>query len=303
MKENRNDKTLVVITGPTAVGKTRTSIEVARELGTSIISADARQFYKELKIGTAAPTPEEMKQVQHYLAGHISIFDYYNASQFEKQALDLLADLFVLHDHVVVSGGSGLYIDALCEGIDDFPDIDPRVRKRVQQEYADKGLEGLRSWLQLIDPAYYQEVDIANPNRMMRGIEIFLQTGNRFSDLRKRTTVQRPFAIKKIILSRPRKELFDRINERTGAMLQQGIVEEALAFFRYRHLNALNTVGYKELFAWLENKTSLHQALENIRTNTRRYAKRQLTWFKKYPDARWFLPTEINAILKYIREK
>lgn len=303
MKENRNDKTLVVITGPTAVGKTRTSIEVARELGTSIISADARQFYAELKIGTAAPTPEEIKKVQHYLAGHISIFDYYNVSQFEKQAIDLLAKLFVLHDHVVVSGGSGLYIDALCLGIDDFPDIDPRVRKKVQQEYAERGLEGLRSWLKLIDPAYFQEVDIANPNRMMRGIEIFLQTGNRFSELRKRTKVQRPFTIKKIVLNRPRKELFDRINERTGVMLQQGIVEEALAFFRYRHLNALNTVGYKELFAWLENKTSLHQALENIRTNTRRYAKRQLTWFKKYPEARWFLPTETQAILRYIREK
>ena len=302
MKENHKNKTLVVITGPTAVGKTHTSIEVARALGTTIISADARQFYEEIQIGTAAPTPEEMKQVKHHLAGHLSIFDYYNVSLFEKQALDLLAGLFVNHDYVVVSGGSGLYIDALCEGIDDFPDIDPQVRKRVQQEYVEKGLEGLRSWLKMIDPAYFQEVDIANPNRMMRGIEIFLQTGNRFSQLRKRATIQRPFAIKKVILNRPRQELFHRINQRTGVMLQEGIVEEALAFFRYRHLNALNTVGYKELFDWLANRTSLHQAVENIRTNTRRYAKRQLTWFKKYHDAKWFLPHETNAILRYIKE-
>ncbi len=303
MKESPKTKTLVVITGPTAVGKTETSLTIAGELQAEIISADARQFYHELKIGTAAPTPSELQRVKHHFAGHLSIFDYYNASRFEQEALARAEELFINSDYVVVTGGSGLYIDALCKGIDDLPDIDPLIRNEVQQLLQKQGLEGLRSHLRSIDPEYYNEVDKANPNRMMRGIEIYLATGEKFSQLRKKQTVQRPFHIKKVILNRPRHELFQRINHRTDVMVKDGIVEEAIRFFKYRHLNALNTVGYKELFAWLENRMELPAAIEKIRIHTRRYAKRQLTWFKRYEDAQWFLPSETHNILRYVKNQ
>lgn len=300
MKVKPEYKTLVIITGPTAVGKTETSINIAQQLKAEIISADARQFYRELKIGTAAPTPAELAVVKHHLTGQLSIYDYYNASLFENQALSLINNLFTKNDYVLVSGGSGLYLDALCCGIDELPDIDAKIRLKTKTLYNNQGLAGLRAFLELNDPEYYAEVDIANPNRMMRGIEIFMATGQKYSAMRKRIPVQRDFQIKKIILNRPRKELFDRINLRTSKMVQQGIIEEAIHFFPQKHLNALNTVGYKELFHWLENRTTLNDALEKIRTNTRRYAKRQLTWFKKYDDAQWFLPSETKAMLDYI---
>lgn len=303
MKENPDSKTLVVITGPTAVGKTETSLTIAHALQAEIISADARQFYRELKIGTAAPTPSELQRVKHHFAGHLSIFDNYNASQFEQEALARAEKLFAHSGFVLVTGGSGLYIDALCNGIDDMPDIDPQIRNEVQQLLHQQGLEGIRKQLENIDPDYYNQVDKANPNRMMRGIEIYLATGKKFSQLRKNQSIQRPFRIKKVILNRPRHELFGRINLRTDLMVNDGIIEEAIRFFKYRHLNALNTVGYKELFAWLENRMELHEAIEKIRTNTRRYAKRQLTWFKKYDDAQWFLPSEINNILRYVKNQ
>ncbi|TVQ09773.1 MAG: tRNA (adenosine(37)-N6)-dimethylallyltransferase MiaA [Bacteroidetes bacterium] len=303
MKESPKTKTLVVITGPTAVGKTETSLTIAGELQAEIISADARQFYHELKIGTAAPTPAELQRVKHHFAGHLSIFDYYNVSRFEQEALARAEELFRHSDYVVVTGGSGLYIDALCKGIDDLPDIDPHIRNEVQQLLKKQGMEGLRSHLKSIDPEYYNEVDKANPNRMMRGIEIYLATGKKFSQLRKKQTAQRPFHIKKVILNRPRHELFQRINHRTDVMVKDGIVEEAIRFFKYRHLNALNTVGYKELFAWLENRMELHAAIEKIRIHTRRYAKRQLTWFKRYEDAQWFLPSETHNILRYVKNQ
>jgi tRNA dimethylallyltransferase len=302
MKGNNLSKTVVIITGPTAVGKTDTSLTIARELGAEIISADARQFYKELKIGTAAPTAWELAQVKHHLVGHLSIHDYYNVSLFERDALTITNELFKHSDYVVVSGGSGLYIDALCDGIDDLPEIDPEIRQKVQNIFLEQGLEGLRTQLRIFDPEYYAEVDTANPNRMMRGIEIMLATGEKFSQLRKRKPQTRPFAIKKVILNRPRHELYERINHRTDIMVNQGIIEEAIFFFRNKNLNALNTVGYKELFAWLENRTDLKSSIEKIRINTRRYAKRQLTWFKKYDDAKWFLPSEIKGILNFVRQ-
>lgn len=303
MKKSHNPNTLVVITGPTAVGKTETSLIIAEQLNAEIISADARQFYKELTIGTAAPTPSERQRIKHHFAGHLSVFDYYNASQFEQEALARIEQLFHHSPYVVVSGGSGLYIDALCNGIDDLPDIDPEIRADTQRYFKMHGLEGLRQQLKSMDPDYYDEVDKTNPNRMMRGIEVFMATGQKFSHLRKRQEVQRPFQMKKVILNRPRHELFERINQRTDRMVKEGLVEEALRFFKYRHLNALNTVGYKELFAWLENRMDLQQALEKIRTNTRRYAKRQITWFKRYKDAQWFLPSEVNNILRYIKNQ
>ncbi len=302
MRENYNRKTLVVLTGPTGVGKTLTSIELAGALQTEIISADARQFFKELKIGTAAPTQEELAAVPHHLAGHLSIFDYYNVSLFEQQALSILDTIFLKSDYAILTGGSGLYIDALCHGIDQLPDANPAIRNKVKNIYQQLGLEGLQEQLSTIDPEYFSEVDIHNPNRMMRGLEVYYSTGEKFSNLRKNTRITRPFKIKKVIINRPRHELFDRINARTHLMVQQGLVEEAVQFFPLRELNALNTVGYKELFGWLENRWPLHTALEKIQTNTRRYAKRQLTWFKRYEDARWFMPHEINSILSFIKE-
>lgn len=303
MRANKQHKTLVILTGPTAVGKTETSIILANALDAEIISADARQFYKELKIATAAPTDGELQMAKHHFVGHLSIFDYYNARIFEEKALQLLDSLFKTSDYALVSGGSGLYIDALCQGIDELPDIEPDIRQYVKKIYQLEGLEGLRKQLRSFDPEYYAQVDKANPNRMMRGIEIFLATGEKFSQLRKNASLKRPFRIKKVILNRPRHELFDRINERTKVMIQQGLIEEAIYFFRYQHLNALNTVGYKELFDWLENRSSLPYAIEKIKTNTRRYARRQITWFKKYPDARWYLPSEIDAIMRFIKSQ
>jgi tRNA dimethylallyltransferase len=303
MKGNNLSKTVVIITGPTAVGKTDTSLTIARALGAEIISADARQFYKELKIGTAAPTPSELEQVNHHLVGHLSINDYYNVSMFEKEALSITHELFKRSDFVILTGGSGLYIDAFCDGIDDLPEIDPQIRQKVKNLYHEQGLEGLRTQLRIFDPEYYATVDIANPNRMMRGIEVMLSTGKKFSQLRRNTNTTRPFNIKKIILNRPRHELFERINQRTALMVEQGLIEEALQFFIHKNLNALNTVGYKELFAWLENRSNLNSALENIRISTRRYAKRQLTWFKKYNDAKWFLPSEIKGMIGFVRKE
>ncbi|TVQ84627.1 MAG: tRNA (adenosine(37)-N6)-dimethylallyltransferase MiaA [Bacteroidetes bacterium] len=303
MKENSEYKTLVIITGPTAVGKTQTSIDIAEKLQTEIISADARQFYKELRIGTAAPTLSENQRVKHYLAGHLSVFDYYNARLFEKDALKVIDKLFLTKDFVVATGGSGLYIDTLCQGIDKMPDISEDIRNKAKEIYLQNGIEGLRFELKRIDPVYYDEVDKTNPNRMLRGIEVFYATGERISDLRKKKRIKRPFQIKKIVLNLPRKELFSRINLRTHDMIRQGLVDEAIGFFKYRHLNALNTVGYKEIFAWHQNIWNLNTAIEKIKTNTRRYAKRQLTWFNRYEDARWFQPWEDKEIMRFITEK
>jgi tRNA dimethylallyltransferase len=303
MRINYKNKLLIVITGPTAVGKTEISIRIAENLNTGIVSADARQFYKELKIGTAAPTHSELARAKHYLTGHLSIFDYYNVSLFEQQALFALDEIFAESDFAILTGGSGLYIDTLCRGIDAMPDARPDVRIKVKRIYKNEGLEGLQTLLQQADPEYFGEVDKSNPNRMMRGLEVFLSTGEKFSDLRKKTNIQRPFRIKKIILNRPRPELNERIHLRTRLMVQDGLIEETIKFFPVRHLNALNTVGYKELFAWMQNQWSLDTAIEKIGTNTRRYAKRQLTWFKKYNDAKWFLPEEQNQILSYIQKE
>ena len=212
----------------------------------------------------------------------------------------LLDKLFQKNRFVIMTGGSGLYIDAVCEGIDDMPDIDPHTRESVKSYYQKEGLGGLRRWLQSIDPVYYAQVDIANPKRMMRGIEVFLSSGTKFSDFRIKDKVERPFGIKKIILSRQRHDLCDRINQRTDAMIQQGLIEEAKALYPLKHLNALNTVGYKELFAYFENTSTLDEAIEKIKTNTRRYAKRQMTWFRRYTYAKYFDPNELELIVKHI---
>lgn len=294
-------KTLVVVTGPTAVGKTSLSIDIAAHLQTEILSADARQFYRELVIGTAAPTAAELAQVPHHLVGHLSIHDYYNVSMFEEQAMAVLQDVFSRSDYAVLTGGSGLYIDALCQGIDMLPDADADVRNHVKQYYQENGLDALRSWLHSLDPAFFHQVDLANPNRIMRGIEVFLMTGRRFSELRTQRVVQRPFDIRLVVLNRERQELYQRINLRVDQMVQQGLIEEAISFFNQRHLNALNTVGYKEIFSWLSGQWPLHQGVEKIKTNSRRYAKRQLTWFRRYEHARWFSPDQKDLILDFAK--
>ncbi len=300
MMTTKTNKTLLVIAGPTAVGKTELSIHIARKLKTEIISADARQFYRELPVGAAIPTPEELQKTPHHLIGHLSINDYYNAALYEKHALAIIEKLFRFSDHAIVTGGSGLYIDTLCRGIDALPDPDPVLREKVRQVYLEEGLVALRQWVKKVDPGYYRQVDQANPKRMMRALEVFLTTGMRFSTLRKQRFKERPFFIRRIVLDRPRQELFDRINSRTDGMIQQGLIEEAIGLYRCRHLNALNTLGYKEIFDWLANKYSLHTAVNKIKTNTRRYAKRQLTWFKRYHDAAWFHPHEKEKIMHWI---
>ncbi len=294
------NKTLAVIAGPTAVGKTALGITIAEKLKTGIVSADARQFYHGLPIGTAAPSREELEKVPHHLVGHLNVNAYYNVAMYEKEALEIINRLFRTSDHVVAVGGSGLYIDTLCKGIDVLPDPDPQVRKKVQEVYDQQGIRGLRQWIRKVDPEYADEVDQANPQRMKRALEVFLITGTPFSSLRKQQVKRRPFRIRKIVLNRSRQELFDRINKRTEQMIEQGLVEEAISFYRFRHLNALNTVGYKELYCWLSNTWSLHTAIEKIKTNTRRYAKRQLTWFRRYSDAAWFHPDQTDQIERWI---
>ncbi len=295
------DKHLLVITGPTAVGKTDLSIKIAKELKAEIISADARQFYRELKIGTAVPSNNDLKAVPHHFIGHLSIHDYYNVALYEQDALATLWRLFGSSDCVLLVGGSGLYIDTLCHGIDDMPDYDPELRASVQKMYQQEGLEGIRNRLKHIDPEYYDQVDLANPKRMIRALEVCMTTGKTYSELRKRRSRKRPFRIKPLILNRPRTELFERINSRVDNMIQEGLIEEALRFHKYRHLNALNTVGYKELFDWMAGRWTLQTAIEKIKTNSRRYAKRQLTWFKRYDDAKYFNPNDYEEILNYLK--
>ena len=300
MKTTPHKKTLVVITGPTAVGKTELSVRLARQLQTEIISADARQFYKELSIGTATPTLAEMGGVTHHFVGHLSVLDYYNVSSFEQQALAVIKQIFSQSDYAILAGGSGLYIDTLCHGIDALPDVDSQIRSEVQRVYKTGGLGGLRSWLRNIDPVYYDKVDLANPKRIMRGLEVFLQTGIPYSSHLVKQQAERPFAIRRLVLNREREELFSRINARVVKMISDGLIEEALMMHKYKNLNALNTVGYKEVYAWLANVWSLHLAIEKIQTHTRRYAKRQITWFKKYQDAKWVHPEDEKGIYQFI---
>ena len=276
-----SDRTLLIVTGPTAVGKTAYTIELAERLGTPIISADSRQMYREMRIGTAAPTAEELSRVQHYFVGNLSIHDYYNVSMFEQQVLELLETLFVDHPVVIMTGGSPQYIDAVCNGIDELPDPDPDIRQYVNQLYQTNGLEALCAQLATLDPDYYAQVNHNDHKRMIRAVEVSLQMKKPYSQCLHQTKKQRDFKIEKYYLNRPREVLFDRISRRVDAMMEQGLLEEARQLLPYRNLNALNTVGYKELFDYFDGKCSLEQAVTDIKTHTRRYAKRQLTWFKR----------------------
>ncbi|MGZ3755646.1 MAG: tRNA (adenosine(37)-N6)-dimethylallyltransferase MiaA [Mucilaginibacter sp.] len=300
--EQPTPKTLVVIVGPTAIGKTAAAIHLARHFNTAIISADSRQFYREMSIGTAKPTEEELTQARHYFVNSHSITDVFTVADFEKQALALLDELFLTNNIVIMAGGSGLYVKAICEGFDEIPAVDPEIREALNHKFAESGIAPLQEKLKLVDPAYYATVDLNNPQRIIRALEVFEETGKPFSSYRTAKAVKRPFNIIKIGLILPREVLYQRINSRVDVMIAQGLVQEVETLLPYKHLNALNTVGYSELFDYLDGKTTLNTAIELIKQNTRNFAKRQLTWFRKDKDIHWFeadasLPNRLNQFL------
>ncbi|MFB9845329.1 tRNA (adenosine(37)-N6)-dimethylallyltransferase MiaA [Mucilaginibacter ginsenosidivorans] len=280
-------KTLLVIVGPTASGKTALAIEVAKKLQTEIISADSRQFYREMSIGTAKPTPEELDQAKHYFVDSHSIAENFSVGDFEKQGLELLETIFKRHDTAVMVGGSGLYIRAICEGFDELPSASAELRTKLNKDFEDRGIAYLQERLKQADPVYFERVDINNPQRIIRALEVFESTGVPFSAYHKSVVDERPFKSIKIGIDFPRELLYQRINQRVDDMVKQGLIEEAKALLPYRHLNALNTVGYSELFNYFDGKTDLESAISLIKQNTRRFAKRQLTWFRKDQDIKW----------------
>lgn len=287
-------KTLIVIFGPTGVGKTELSLQIAEQFGSCIISADSRQFYRDIPIGTAAPTLEQLARVKHYFVGTLGLEDYYSAAQYETDTLQLLAQLFEQQDVVVMSGGSMMYIDAVCNGIDDIPTVTDETRQLMRSRYEAEGLESLVSELRLLDPAYYECVDRKNTARVLHALEICYQTGHTFTSFRTGKKKPRPFNIIKVGLNRPRPELFDRINHRVSAMMDEGLLDEVQRVLPFRNCNSLNTVGYKELFNYLDGDWELDFALDRMRKNTRVYAKKQLTWFKRDESVCWFHPEELS---------
>ncbi len=293
-------KTLIVITGPTAVGKTQLCLDIALHFGTPVINADSRQIYRELCIGTAPPTEEQLQLVRHYFVGSLSLSDYYSASLFEQQVTSLLDTLFINSDYALMAGGSMMYIDAVCNGIDDIPTVDPETRATMKRRLAEEGLEALVEELRRLDPEHYATVDRQNPRRVVHALEICHMTGRTYTSFRKAQRKQRPFRIVKIGLNRPREELYTRINQRVDQMMAQGLLQEAQTLYPMRHQNALNTVGYKELFEYIDGRWTLQEAVERIKGNTRRYARKQLTWLRRDPDIRWFSPDEKKQIIEYI---
>ena len=293
--------TLVVITGPTAVGKTALTIKLAQYYNVPVINADSRQIYRELKIGTAAPTAEQLQQVKHYFVGTKSIDDYYNASMYEQEVMKLLdahRERSTVH---VLSGGSMMYIDAVCNGIDDIPTVRDDIRREMKRRYEDEGLEALCDELRQLDPEHYAVVDLKNHRRVIHALEICHQTGQTYTSFRTQQKKQRPFRIVKIGLNREREELYQRINQRVDQMMQDGLLEEVRGLIDKRETNALNTVGYKELFNYLDGLWTLDEAVERIKGNTRRYARKQLTWYKRDEKMRWFHPDQIEEILNYLK--
>jgi len=298
-----NNKYLIVILGPTGVGKTRVSIEIAGKLKTEIISCDSRQIYRELKIGTAVPSEKELGEVKHHFIQNKSIYDYYNASMFEFEVTDLLEKLYRKYKYVIMTGGSGLYINAVCYGIDDLPPVDPELRKELIEKYETEGIESIRKQLKLLDPEYYAKVDLRNHKRILKAIEVTLMTGRPYSSFLKNKKKERPFNILKIGLSISREELYESINNRVDKMVENGLPDEARQYYKDRHLNSLNAVGYKELFDYFDNKITFEKAVELIKKDTRNYARKQLTWFKKEKDITWFGPDNINKITDFIALK
>jgi tRNA dimethylallyltransferase len=296
-------KTLVVIAGPTGVGKTKTGIRVAQHFNTEIISADSRQIFMETKIGTAVPSNEELSLAKHHLIQTRHITEYYNAWMFEQDALVIADEIFKTHDVALLVGGSGLYIDAVCNGIDEIPDIEPELRAKVNEQYLNEGIESLRQTLKFLDPDYYEIVDIQNPVRLKRAIEICIQAGKPYSQLRKEQSRERPFRIIKLALNLPREELYERINRRVDEMVAAGLEDEVRSLIPQKECMALKTVGYREFFDYFDNLTSKEEAIEKIKQNTRKYAKKQISWLKRDADVQWFSPFEDEKIIAYIEEK
>lgn len=296
-------KNLIVIVGPTAIGKTSMSIKIAKALGCEIVSADSRQFYKEMKIGTAVPTTQELSEAKHHLIQHISVQDNYSVGDFEKEAIELIEKLFQNNKYVVLVGGSGLYVDAITKGLDDFPDIDPRVRTQLQKLLDNEGIEALQGRLKTLDPEHYQKVDINNPHRIMRALEVCIGTGKTYTSFLSKPKKLRSFSVIKIGLTADREVIYDRINQRVDIMLEEGLVEEVKGLQPFESLNALNTVGYKEIFNTLNGEWALDFAISEIKKNTRRFAKRQLTWFRKDAEIQWFDYTaNANMVIDYIKK-
>lgn len=297
-----SDKRLIVITGPTAVGKTDLCLDIAQKLDIPIINADSRQLFKELRIGTAAPTTEQLARVRHFFVGTLHLTDYYSASMYEQDVMSLLDDLFQKSDYALLSGGSMMYIDAVCNGIDDIPTVSNDIRLTLKQRLTKEGLPTLVEELRKLDPEHYAIVDRQNPRRVVHALEICHMTGRTYTSFRKAEKKQRPFTIIKIGLNRDREELYQRINLRVDAMMKEGLLKEVEELREYRELNALNTVGYKELFDYFDGRWPLSEAVERIKGNTRRYARKQLTWFRRDQKMRWFHPNEKQNIMTYITQ-
>jgi len=300
---NQLKKTLLVLLGPTGVGKTNISLQLAEHFGCPILSSDSRQFYRELKIGTAAPTDEQLKRVKHYFVGSHSIFDEYNAGQYEQDAIQLLDELFLTHEVVMLVGGSMMYIDAVCNGMDNVPTVDVDTRTFWQKQYTDFGLEFIQQELCRLDPKYYEQVDTQNAKRVLHALEICSMTGKPYSDLRTGKRKERNFNILKIGLNRPRAELYERINARVDEMMAEGLLQEAEQFYTHRNLNTLNTVGYKELYEYMDGNWTLEFAVNMVKQDSRRYAKRQMTWFNRDQEIHWFHPDDEVEISEFVEDK
>ena len=292
--------TLIVLIGPTGVGKTELSLSIAEHFHTCIVSSDSRQLYADLKIGTAAPTPDQLARVPHHFVGTLKLTDYYSAAQYEAEVLAKLEELFLQNEVVVLTGGSMMYVDAICKGIDDIPTVDKETRELMIQRYEEEGLEKLCAELKLLDPEYYQIVDLKNPKRVIHALEICYMTGKTYTSFRTRSIKERPFRIIKIGLTRDREELYDRINRRVDEMMKEGLLEEAKRVYQYKHLNSLNTVGYKEMFMYLDGEWTLDFAIEKIKQNSRIYSRKQMTWFKRDTDITWFHPDQKEDIMNHI---
>ena len=296
----KNTKRILVIVGPTAIGKTKLSIELAKALNTEIISCDSRQFYKELLIGATPPNPKELSEVKHHFIQHLSVKNDFNAGQFEIDAIAKIEELHKTKDTIIIVGGSGLYIDAICKGFDKIPKISTELRIRLNQEFTEKGLVWLQDAIKEIDPECYESCDKQNPQRLLRALEVYKTTGEKFSSYKTQSPKKRPFGIIKIGLDTDRELLYKRINDRIDIMLENGLLEEVQALLPFQEKNALQTVGYKEIFSFYNNECTLEEAVANIKTNTRRFAKRQLTWFKKDESIKWFEFHQIKEIKTFI---
>lgn len=296
-------KYLIVLTGPTGIGKTRVGIEMAKHFNTEIISADSRQLFKELSIGTAVPSASQQSEIKHHFIQSLSIAENYNASKFESEALEVLGNLFESHKVVLMVGGSMLYVDAVCKGIDLMPDVEPEIRELLKRRLETEGLESLRFQLKRLDPTYYETVDLKNPNRIVHALEICLMTGKPYSSFRSSPNRKRPFEIVKIGLDCERERLHHRINQRVDEMVEAGLEDEARKLYPRKQLNALNTVGYREWFAHFDGEIPREKAIALIKRNSRRYARKQLTWFRNDPEVNWFQPGETRQIIEFINNK